>query len=178
MRFRGFITKSKAQLLIDSSVLEFIESEATKATRTETGGIVVGLGSVMENTARVTRASGPGPKARRSMFFFARDTSHCQNLLDEWAVSSAGAVDYLGEWHKHHENIPSPSSRDIETCQGIADDRRYHVKQCLLLIIGKSNDRRSLRAFSVSPTRQVEEMKWTVSPEEDSEHSQKEVTRK
>jgi integrative and conjugative element protein (TIGR02256 family) len=168
MRLRSLVKKRTAQLLINSSVLEFIESESADAKRTETGGILAGLGSLMEDAARVTHVSGPGPKARRARFFFARDIGYCQDLLDGWAARSAGAVDYLGEWHKHHENVPHPSSRDIATCQEIAADLRYHVKKCLLLIIGKSNDRKSLRAFRISSTKEVEELRWSVSPESSS----------
>jgi integrative and conjugative element protein (TIGR02256 family) len=161
---RPLINKKSRPLLIDSDVLEFIEKEAAKAVRTETGGILAGTGSLRNLDAKVGRASGPGPTARRTLFFFARDTNYCQALLNRWAAHSGGEVDYLGEWHKHHEIVPRPSRRDIITCSEIAADANYHVDRCLLLIIGKSNDRTSLRAFIVYDTGKVAEMRWEVLP--------------
>jgi integrative and conjugative element protein (TIGR02256 family) len=161
---RTLINKRNRPLLIASEVLEFIEKEAAKAARTETGGILAGSGSLKNLDAEVARASGPGPKARRTLFFFARDTKYCQALLNEWAANSEGEVDYLGEWHKHHEIVPRPSSRDIMTCSEIAADVNYHVDRCLLLIIGKSNDRTSLRAFVVYETGKIAEVIWEVRP--------------
>jgi integrative and conjugative element protein (TIGR02256 family) len=157
---RGSRKKNSCSLLIGRSVLEFLEGEAAKATNTETGGILAGRGGLLEDNAQVVRASGPGPKARRTMLRFSRDTAYCQDLLDAWAVESGGEVDYLGEWHKHHETLPRPSARDIQTCREIAVDPKYHVDCCLLLIIGKSNNRTSLRAFIVYAALESEEIKW------------------
>jgi integrative and conjugative element protein (TIGR02256 family) len=148
------------KLLIHPAALEFIEAEAAKATRTETGGVLVGRGGLSLGGAHITDASGPGPKARRSMYSFSRDTAYCQRFLDRLAVESRGEVDYLGEWHKHHETEPRPSSRDITTSRHIAASPDYHVDVCLLFIIGRSNRRNSLRAFAVNAAGRVERLNW------------------
>lgn len=150
------------RLLIHLSVLEFIEAEATKATKTETGGVLAGHGDVIKGEIHLTHASEAGPKARKTLFSFARDTSHCQQFLDRLAVESAGRIDYLGEWHKHHEAEPGPSPRDIETSKNIALSPDYHVSHCLLLIIGKSNHRSSLRAFIVCPSGATTRIGWDI----------------
>jgi integrative and conjugative element protein (TIGR02256 family) len=148
------------KLLIHPEVLEFIEAEAAKATRSETGGVLAGRGGLSMGGAHITDASGPGPKARRTMYSFSRDTTYCQRFLDRLAVESRGEVDYLGEWHKHHETEPRPSSRDITTSRNIAASPDYHVEVCVLLIIGRFNSRNSLRAFAVDRMGQVERMSW------------------
>jgi integrative and conjugative element protein (TIGR02256 family) len=151
-----------SRLMIYSSVLDFIEKESARASRTETGGVLAGHGDLMKGEAQVTHASKPGPKARRTMFSFSRDTKYCQKFLDEIAANSDGRIDYVGEWHKHHEESPTPSSRDIITSTNIAKSSDYHVNQCLLLIIGRSNCRSSLRAFAVDRNGVVAEVLWAV----------------
>jgi integrative and conjugative element protein (TIGR02256 family) len=148
------------RLLIHPAALEFIEAEASRATATETGGVLSGRGGLTAGAAHVTHASGPGPKARRNMFSFLRDTAYCQEFLDRLAVESGGEVDYLGEWHKHHQLEPRPSPRDVKTARDIAADPGYHVEVCLLLIIGRSNRRGSLRAFAVHATGPIEKLSW------------------
>lgn len=150
------------RLLIHGAALEFIEREASRATAAETGGVLAGRGGLVAGEAHVTQASGPGPKARRNMFSFSRDTAFCQQFLDRLAVESGGEVDYLGEWHKHHESEPRPSQRDVKTARDIAADPGYHVEVCLLLIIGRSNRRDSLRAFAVHATGLVEKLSWGI----------------
>lgn len=162
--------------MIHESVLDFIEQESAKALRTETGGVIAGCGDLRMSEVHVTHASKPGPRARRTMFSFSRDTNYCQQFLDGLAVGSGGAIDYLGEWHKHHENVPRPSGRDIATSSEIALDADYHVKLCLLFIIGRSNKRDSLRAFVVDSAGVTTRIEWEVcmfceSDNIDSEHA-------
>jgi integrative and conjugative element protein (TIGR02256 family) len=150
------------RLLIHSSVLEFIETESAKALRTETGGVLAGFGDATAGEVHVTHASRPGPRARRTMFSFARDTEYCQEFLDSVARQSGGAIDYLGEWHKHHEHVPRPSGQDVTTSAKIALSSDYHVSECLLLIVGESNRRTSLRAFVVDSSGASRRTNWVL----------------
>lgn len=151
---------------IHSRVLDFLERESSVSSNHETGGVIAGEGNISVGPALITVASGPGPQAQRSRFSFQRDTQYCQQLLDAWAVDSMGATDYLGEWHKHHESNPTPSSSDILTCRRIALDPNYHVEECLLLIIGESNKRDSLRAFVVPRSGKVKQIGWRTANNE------------
>lgn len=150
------------KVFIHPKALAFIERASTDSPRTETGGILAGRGSLNEGEVHITHASGPGPRARRTRSLFARDTAYCQRYLDQVAKSSAGVVDYLGEWHKHHQLLPQPSWRDLGTAAAIARSGDYHVSLCLLLIIGASNWRSSLRAFRVNTLGRVMELGWSV----------------
>jgi integrative and conjugative element protein (TIGR02256 family) len=153
---------SDYRLLIHSSVLDFIEAEASKATRTETGGVLAGRGRLMIDEVHISHASKAGPRARRTMYSFARDTIFCQQFLDRVAIESEGRIDYLGEWHKHHDAEPRPSWKDIKTAKDIALSPDYHVELCLMLIIGRSNHRSSLRVFVVYPSGIAEKIRWDI----------------
>jgi len=144
---------------ITEKVLRFIEMEAAKTKRVETGGIIAGKGSHEEGKVLITHASNSGPRAVRRKRSFMRDTSYCQGLLDQWAIQSKGEIDYFGEWHKHFEIEPRPSVLDLDTMQRIASDRNYHVEQAILLIIGISNRRDSLRAFIIG-SKEILEADW------------------
>lgn len=149
-------------VLIHRDVLAFVERESAGSPRTETGGVLAGRGSLEGGEVHVTHASGPGPRARRTRYSFARDTPFCQRFLDDVAIRTGGSVDYVGEWHKHHEPVPRPSWRDLQTAAEVAHNPDYHVRLCLLLIIGESDRRSSLRAFIVNEAGEVEEVLWDV----------------
>ena len=150
------------KIAIRESILEFLEAESLASPRTGTGGVVAGRGSLADGEIVLTNASGSGPKARRTRYSYARDKEYCQAFLDRVAVESARKVDYLGEWHKHHESEPRPSGLDIKTAADIAAGPDYHVSLCLLLIIGASNSRDSLRVFVVHPNGVILKAAWNV----------------
>lgn len=154
---------SSFRVTIEEAVLEFIEAESRKSPRTETGGVVAGRGSLTEGRVVLTHVSGPGPRAKRTRYSFARDKEYCQAFLNRVAVESQGEVDYLGEWHKHHEAEPRPSGTDVRTAADIARSPDYHVGLCLLLIMGESDRRDSLRVFVVHPSGAFVKTRWSAS---------------
>lgn len=148
------------KVFIHQEALAFIEGESDSSPRKETGGVLAGRGAFEAGEVHITHASKPGPRARRTRFSFERDNAFCQQYLDEVARRTGGLVDYIGEWHKHHERVPHPSWRDIRTAAEIADNPDYHISLCLLLIIGESNRRSALRAFIVNAGGGMSEVKW------------------
>jgi integrative and conjugative element protein (TIGR02256 family) len=152
----------RPRVCIHRDAVAFVERESTGSPLTETGGVLAGRGSLESGEVHVTHASGPGPRARRTRYSFARDTPFCQRFLDEVATNTEGLVDYVGEWHKHQESVPRPSWRDVRTAAEIAANPDYHVRLCLLFIIGESNRRSALRAFIVDNMGGVEEVAWEL----------------
>jgi integrative and conjugative element protein (TIGR02256 family) len=152
----------RPKVCIHREAMAFVERESAVSPRTETGGVLAGRGSLEAGEVHITHASGPGPRARRTRYSFARDTPFCQRFLDEVAIGTGSHVDYVGEWHKHHEAVPRPSWRDVRTAAEIADNPDYHVRLCLLLIIGESNRRSALRAFVVDEFGEVAEVAWEI----------------
>ena len=135
------------RIRIGEDALRQIERESSYSPRTETGGVVAGIENGRDGEVIITHASGPGPEARRSPFHFQHDRIFCQEFLDSLARKTSGRIDYLGEWHKHFESDPRPSGTDIKTLRKIVSDNNYHVSLPLLLIIGQSNVRASLKVW-------------------------------
>ena len=79
--------------------------------KAEAGGIL--LGYRREGHMHVTVATVPQSSDYRRRFWFSRSSKyHQQVALQHWEAS-VGTMDYLGEWHTHSENNPSPSSLDF-----------------------------------------------------------------
>ena len=163
LMFMIFLNKfSKHNISISLEVIEFIEKESALSIKTETGGIIAGTGKIENKNVVITKASDSGPKAIKRHSFFSRDTKYAQSIIDTWASDSNGEIDYLGEWHKHLEVEPHPSFTDIETMRNIAQQSNYHISQPILIIIGESNNRKSLRLFIVNANGEIALVPWVL----------------
>jgi integrative and conjugative element protein (TIGR02256 family) len=171
--YRNSGKKWQGTLLIKPETLSLIEEEASRAKTTETGGVIAGRGDFESGIVLVEEASDAGPNAIKRCNFFSRDTKYCQAVLDMWASETDGEVDYLGEWHKHHQKEPRPSAEDIRTMRRIAASPQYHVRTALLLIIGESNSRDHLRAFLVDKDGNFQVITWQDSATQRFESNQK-----
>ena len=99
---------------------------------TEAAGVLIG--ERRGSHVVVHQISEPGPGDIRRRCFVDRRGAHHQIAVDEAFIGSSGMLQYVGEWHTHPEDSPSPSSTDLGTWQRhlIADD-----EQMILLIIGR-----------------------------------------
>lgn len=147
---------------ITRSAIEVIERESLSSLQVETGGVIAGLGNFLDNNLVLTDVSQPGPNAIRKRHLFQRDHIFCQKFLDRVAADSTGEKDYLGEWHKHFEIDPKPSETDLRTLTEIARNAKYHVSAPLMLIIGISNLKESLRIFAVFENGSFQKINWSI----------------
>jgi len=60
----------------------------------------------------IQRISEPGPGDKRACVSVDRCGSHHQAAVDSAFDQSGGTLQYLGEWHTHPEDSPSPSHID------------------------------------------------------------------
>lgn len=82
----------------------------------------------------VHQASEPGKGDIRRRGFVDRRGPHHQAAVKEAFLSSSGRLQYIGEWHTHPEDVPSPSSTDLNSW------KRYLVadEPMVLLIVGRT----------------------------------------
>ncbi|MFX0557174.1 Mov34/MPN/PAD-1 family protein [Maribacter sp. CXY002] len=76
----------------------------------EAGGIL--LGQVKENNIYITRVSFPSIHDKSSRYFFWRNKNNAQAIIDYEFYNSNKRTIYLGEWHTHPEELPTPSNTD------------------------------------------------------------------
>jgi integrative and conjugative element protein (TIGR02256 family) len=124
-----------------SSVRDFIVTEVASSPTVETGGILIGR--IDGTTAIVTRATGPGPKAVRTVTRFERDIEFAQKELDAESSKDASMV-YIGEWHSHLVAEPVPSGRDVLSLTGIAQSSNYATDCPIMLICGFDPEKKTV----------------------------------
>lgn len=134
----AWISADKCILVaFDSAVLATFAGHAQLAPNaTECGGILLGM--VRGNNLQVTEATTPFPRDKQKRFCFERTPyGHRKIAAARW-LSSSGLVRYLGEWHTHPEDTPSPSEIDRNEWATLAA-RRKDGRPTLSIIVGRSN---------------------------------------
>lgn len=134
------------RVLVGPSVRSAIAAHVRAASKTETGGILIGR-NVGHGTLEVTVATSPGPRAVRRRHFFLRDKDFLQRVLDREVALSDGAVEYIGEWHVHPALNAPPSFVDRRSLWHIARRRNYPTSHPVLLIVENAGGERRLRAY-------------------------------
>lgn len=99
----------------------------------EAGGILLGFRRG-EIDLELTLATEPTPKDKRGMFSFFRSTWHHQDVARQQWMKSGGTVDYLGDWHTHPEDHPTPSSTDRREWEKL---RRNSPRPLIFIIVGR-----------------------------------------
>lgn len=100
----GEITlKISTEVLLKIS--EYIQDDNVKP---ESGGMLIGY--YLENgNFSISDITVPGKGDRQSRYRFIRSAKRAMNLLTFHFNNSKGKKIYLGEWHTHPEDTPTPS---------------------------------------------------------------------
>lgn len=118
-------------VIMPSAINRLLGHRQLDGSSNEAAGVLIGerRGSHMV----IYDISEPGKGDIRSRYFVDRRGPHHQAAVDDAFARSSGKLQYLGEWHTHPEDQPSPSSTDLGTW------RRHLVakEQMVLLIIGR-----------------------------------------
>lgn len=101
---------SSRLVLFESPVVETLNTWRQSGKRSEAGGILVGYRR--GDHLHIVDCTTPYLQDRRSRFrFFRRDARHRQVARRYWDRTQHQAY-YLGEWHTHPEDYPTPSQID------------------------------------------------------------------
>lgn len=116
----------------------------------ESGGVL--LGTVHERGLLITAATTPSPLDRQLRYFFERLPFGHRAVAKRLWRSTGGTTRYIGEWHTHPQDNPTPSDIDQEEWQKLAMVRA-DKRPLLAVIVGRytlhvelthSNGRRQL----------------------------------
>lgn len=100
----------------------------------ESGGIL--LGQVVDKTIYITKVSIPNRFDKAGRYKFVRNKKAAQVIIDHEFINSSSKTIYLGEWHTHPENSPSPSDIDIKMLKQQFKNNRINEKYLLIIIRG------------------------------------------
>ncbi len=99
----------------------------------ETGGIVLGHDDGLARDVHVRHCGDAGPAAVRHPDRFSRDVDHAQRLADAAAASDGST--WIGEWHTHLIDLPTPSATDLRTYRDLLEDPDTALTRLLSLIV-------------------------------------------
>lgn len=102
----------------------------------EAGGIL--LGHVRGVHLEILEATVPTPKDHRLKYFFERLLHGHQGIAERRWRDTNGLVRYLGEWHTHPEDRPTPSGLDISEWRKLASSRKDR-RPMLAAIVGRQD---------------------------------------
>ncbi len=118
-------------VIMSSAVKRLLVYRQLRWYSKEAGGVLIGerRGSHIV----IQEISEPGEGDVRGRNSVDRRGQHHQRIVDEAFSRSLGTLQYLGEWHTHPEDIPSPSIQDLNTWRRHLVDSEHMV----LLIVGR-----------------------------------------
>lgn len=122
---------------IDESVLTTFEHHVQAGVSdSEAGGIL--LGTVHGDNLVITEATTPTVMDKRLRFLFERmPFGHRAIARLRWK-RSGGTVRYLGEWHTHPQDVPSPSGIDRVEWNKLTA-KRLDGRPLLAVIVGRKD---------------------------------------
>lgn len=111
-----------------------ISFQQDQIEKPEAGGIL--LGKVRGYHLEVVEVTTPTTQDKQSRFMFERSSLFHKKIANDRWFSSSGTVRYIGEWHTHPEDFPTPSSLDISEWKDLARNR-VDKRPLLAIIIGR-----------------------------------------
>jgi integrative and conjugative element protein (TIGR02256 family) len=89
---------------------------------------------VQNNDWEIVSATGPRSRDRRGRFsFWPHRASEQEEIFEQHALG----LDYVGDWHTHPEERPTPSPDDLTSIAEIVRRSTHHLPGFLLLIVGR-----------------------------------------
>lgn len=126
------------KLVVDSDVINEIESISIKHYPNEFGGFLVGKYSNDLNILTITKFLLPKKYSSQPMSF-KRSTDGISNILQDLFISKKEY--YVGEWHTHPNGSSEYSSTDFNAMKSIAEFETVNIKNPVLLILSISKGR-------------------------------------
>lgn len=100
----------------------------------EFGGFLIGYYSDEERHLQITDTIFP-ESFNMSRYSFERSTKGIEKKLENYYKEKPKKI-YVGEWHTHPDNYPTPSVTDILAINKIANNQNTFLLNPVLLIIG------------------------------------------
>ncbi|NJE79993.1 hypothetical protein E0L17_01410 [Olsenella sp. SW781] len=124
----------------------------------ESGGILLGCQQENSLDCFILDFTLPNPEDDAGPYYFVRKARPAEKLIERIWHKSNGKINYIGEWHTHNEDRPTPSSTDMALLRQAATSGASPYGFVFLIIIG--NNREAFLAFTRTGER-VEKIKST-----------------
>lgn len=129
------IIKNNKAIAINKEIIEIFKKYLQdKNYKKEAGGILVGR----ENNEKISIdfATEPMKKDKRKKNrFYRKDLKHI-DFFNNIREIKGNIYGYIGEWHTHYEEDPTPSSIDIENWNNILKESEEEKYSTINIIVG------------------------------------------
>jgi integrative and conjugative element protein (TIGR02256 family) len=132
-----FKRKDKIIYISDSVIAIFEKHKQIKKNDNESGGILIG--QIKGKNIYILRASTPNIFDKSSRYFFECNKDAAQIIINYEFYNSGNRSIYIGEWHTHPENTPSPSSIDKKMIKNQFKKNKLNEPFLILIIQGLKN---------------------------------------
>jgi len=105
----------------------------------EGGGVLLGRLILNTEDIVVDEITQPGPHDKGTRYWFRRSRKTAQPRVDAAWRESAGTRIYLGDWHSHPEDHPTPSCVDRRDWNRVLKQAVYEQDFLLFAIVGRDS---------------------------------------
>lgn len=149
-----FKVTSKQRLIITSQAVEQLLAHVQKwCWQREAGGVLLGRHLLDSEDVVVDEVTGPQSSDRRTRFSFFRSKKHEHIAKERW-LAEANTIAYLGLWHTHPEDSPTPSSVDRDDWQQAVTNDAFDGARLFFPIVG----RKEIRVWTKSRSGVIREL--------------------
>ena len=134
-----FIYKDIKLIIKKEIILELSNYRQITVHKNENGGMLIGSKLLHDNILEINDMTHPLIEDSFSPTTFKRSNSHNDILKEKWKKSNHTKM-YLGEWHTHPQDIPSPSSVDIDNWVKLMERSKTESEILIFIIIGRKSN--------------------------------------
>lgn len=99
-------------------------------------GVLLGREIIKTSDIIIDIITEPSPRDIQKKFYFFRDNKYHQKKIIEVWKKSEGTCNYLGEWHTHLEDIPTPSPTDVKEWKKALKKFKFDGNELFFIIVG------------------------------------------
>lgn len=135
MQFR---TQAGGILQFSADAEDVLESfRQLRSENPESGGLLLGRILLNNRDLIIDRVTPPTKDDTASRFFFFRPLKLAQRIVVTAWRRSRRTQNYLGDWHSHPEDHPTPSPKDIANWQRIKSRSKVSTDELFFVIVGR-----------------------------------------
>ena len=133
-----FVRENGGQITFGAQALDALHQLRQVDDRAqEAGGVLLGRLIVNTEDVVVDEITKPGPDDIRGRYQFKRSSNSAQpRVVSAWRESTGTKI-YLGDWHSHPEDHPSPSFVDRRDWNRVVKRAVYEQAFLLFAIVGR-----------------------------------------
>lgn len=129
------VSAGRSLVITDDAIAALRSYAQRRMSQPESGGVLLGRHLLDSDDQVIDEITAPQRADRKYRYSFFRSATHNQ-LADRRWKQSGGTVAYLGLWHSHPEEVPTPSQTDLRDWKHALAHDRYAGDSLFFVIVG------------------------------------------